>query len=499
VEATVPIESLPNNPNLGHLKSDAKILRDRVRAGEADAVELVRDLHPRFPHLVVGSPAAVDFKLADAQLTVARRYGHPSWPALRRYVEQVNRLSRSPHKETAQSTADELLTLACLNYGSDHPTRWREAARLLAEHPDLARHSIHTAAAVGDVAAGGAILAADPDAASAEGGPFRWPPLLYAAYSRLPGDHIGMVRLLLEHGADPNAGFLWEGLPSPFTALTGVFGGGEQGAPPHQDELALARLLLEAGAEANDSQTIYNRGAGNAAVRDDTAFLELLLDFGLGRGDGGPWRRALGHQHQSPAEVAAEALQYAAEAGLEQRARLLLDRGVDPNRPGTHPLSRGRTPYEAAVLHGNVTVADLLEAAGARTDTVSPSDQFVGACLAGDRVAMERTLTADRSLLPRALRHHRDLVARAAALGRAEAVLLLVDLGFEVNTRHRTTALHQAALRGDLPLVKLLVELGADPAVLDTEHRSTPAGWARHFGHDVVADYLDGLQAGSSG
>ena len=39
-----------------------------------------------------------------------------------------------------------------------------------------------------------------------------------------------------------------------------MFGSGEQGAPPHRDELALARLLLAAGAEANDSQTAYNRG-----------------------------------------------------------------------------------------------------------------------------------------------------------------------------------------------------------------------------------------------
>ena len=31
--------------------------------------------------------------------------------------------------------ADELLRLACLNYGNDTPDRWRAAARLLAEHP----------------------------------------------------------------------------------------------------------------------------------------------------------------------------------------------------------------------------------------------------------------------------------------------------------------------------------------------------------------------------
>ena len=37
---------------------------------------------------------------------------------------------------------------------------------------------------------------------------------------------------------------------------------------------------LEAGAEANDSQTVYNRGLGDRP-NDDTGWLELLLDFGL--------------------------------------------------------------------------------------------------------------------------------------------------------------------------------------------------------------------------
>ena len=52
----------------------------------------------------------------------------------------------------------------------------------------------------------------------------------------------------LEAGADPNAGYLWHGLPTPFTVLTGVFGEGELGPvrqPRHPHSLALARLLLE--------------------------------------------------------------------------------------------------------------------------------------------------------------------------------------------------------------------------------------------------------------
>src|SRR5262249_6755556 len=151
-----------------------------------------------------------------------------------------------------------------LTYGADDPARPEAARALLAEHPQLARHSIHTVASVGDAEAARALLAADPSQARREGGPFRWEPLLYAAYSRLDSpaaEHSArdVARLLLEHGADANAGYLWEGLTSPFTALTGAFGEGEGSPPRHRHECALARLLLEHGADPNDSQALYNR------------------------------------------------------------------------------------------------------------------------------------------------------------------------------------------------------------------------------------------------
>ena len=101
--------------------------------------------------------------------------------------------------------------------------------------------------------------------ASLLGGPHGWAPLLYLTYSRVPlgsgRSGVAVARLLLEHGADPNAGYLWEGLIPPFTALTGALGGGGT-LPKHEEELPLARLLLQAGADANDGQALYNQGWG---------------------------------------------------------------------------------------------------------------------------------------------------------------------------------------------------------------------------------------------
>ena len=191
--------------------------------------------------------------------------------------------------------------LACLRYGGDDsPSRWQRAARLLAEHPEITRTSVHAAAAAADAGALDALLRQDPALASAEGGPYRWEPILYLAYARHDPSvseeaTVRSARLLLDHGADPDAGYLWHGLLTPFTALTGALGSGEGDQPRHPHGLALARTLLAAGADPNDGQALYNRQFGS-----DDSHLTLLLSHGLGRGDGGPWRARLGDEDRLP-------------------------------------------------------------------------------------------------------------------------------------------------------------------------------------------------------
>lgn len=500
--------NLPDHPDLSHLRRQAKSLRDRVRRGDQQAIDQVSDHHPDARSLVPlpgAEGTSPPFALADAQLTLSRAYGFPSWPALRRHVDEVHRLTRRPHLAPSGTGADALLRLACLDYGSRTRGRSAEAARILSADPSLSRASLATAAATGDLLAAREFLDADPSAVHRENGPFGWTPLLYLTYSRLGGapgplatrqiDHLGVARLLLAAGADPNAGFLWNGMPSPFTALTGAFGGGEQGAPPHPQELELARLLLEAGASANDSQTIYNRGAGDAHAQDDIDVLDLLLRAGLGRGDGGPWHRLLVPRHPAPAQLLAEALQHAAHAGLPRRARLLLDHGADPDLRSTHPVYLGRSPYEEAVLQGNPGVSELLERAGAKTSSVGDPERVVGELLApaaSDRTSTRADGPADTALLDVVRRRHPDLVARAAAAGRADAIERCLDHGFGIDARTPAglTALHEAAVRGYTGVVTLLLSRGADPELRDPQHGATPGGWAAHGGYDELAALL---------
>jgi len=59
-------------------------------------------------------------------------------------------------------------------------------------------------------------------------------------------------------------------------------------------------------------------------------------------------------------------------------------------------------------------------------------------------------------------------LVRAAEQDSDEAVALLIELGFDVNARSRTAPLHEAATRGNVPVIKLLLDHGADPNIRDT-------------------------------
>ena len=486
------IRSLPEDASFENLRKRAKELLAAARSHRPDALELFREFHPR----AAGAPARP--ALADAQLVLARSYGVASWARLKGRLRDVARFRWEPPERLAPSASSSLplaegfVRLACVSYGSWDPSGVPEARRMLDHHPELARENPSVAAAAGDVAAARAALARDPRLARQRVGALRWEPLLYAAYSRLaPGEGrstLEVARLLLAHGADPNAGFLWCGNVPPFTALTGAFGEGEDGnnQPPHPERDALARLLLAAGADPNDGQTLYNRH-----FRADDGHLRLLFEFGLGRDARGPWFARLGTRMQSPARMLVEELWAAARKGFVERVRLLVEHGVELDTPSVRD---GRTPYEAALSCGNREAAEYLARHGARRIELAPLEGFAAACVAGDEPGA-------RALLAR----HPDLVAELGWLRRAELVSAAVEarkpaglrlmaaLGFELSSLRRNTPLHDAAWSGDLELVRLLIELGADPSVRDPAYQGTPLGWAAHNRQTAVVEYLLGF------
>jgi hypothetical protein len=484
---------LPDDPSLEQLRKQAKDVRDLARAGVPGALDLVAAHHPKGAHAVT---------LAGAQLVVARHHGFASWARLKQHLEMIERHRRAPDEvEQAAGPADEFLAFACLRFGGDDaPQRWERAAALLAEHPALTSTSIHVAAAAADEAAVRAHLLADPHLASLEGGPYGWEPLLYLAYARhdqrvSETATLGTARALLEHGADPNAGYLWHGLYPPFTAVTGALGSGDDNEHPHG--FALAELLLAAGANANDGQALYNRQFG----RDDR-HLALLFDHGLGRGDGGPWAARFGHTADSPQEMLRGQLWWAIVHDMRERVRLLVEHGVDflmpYAAPGGRPTglrtSHARTPAEVAALSGHPELAGWLVAQGAARPALKKADSLIAAVLAGDRDAATR-LRANAAV---AREERPGLIVWAAASGKPDAVALLAELGFDVNALGRgdipaeapwRTALHQAASQGDLEMARLLLSLGADPNIRSA-WGATPLAAARRSGHQAIAELL---------
>jgi hypothetical protein len=410
--------SLPNDPSLVRFRRDARRLQRAVRDGSADehdaALALVSRHHPG------GLPAdPAEFALTAAQLVVARTVGFSSWPRLQAYLRTAEQLRRDPTVTVNDDPLQRFLSLACLTYSQeDGPARWSAAGEILRANPDLPERSLYAAAAIGDPSAVRAHLADRPRGARDQGGPFGLTALFHLAASRVPqSDPLTTAQLLLDAGADPDAGYLWLGLPTPFTVLTLCFGEGEAGPgrqPRHPacDDLAL--LLLARGADPNDAQTLYNRMFG----RDD-GHLRILLDAGLGHGDGGTWHRRIGEALESPIDMVQRQVDWARDRGFTERLELLAAHGFTAGRPADSP-----SPW--------------------RPDPPQPP------------IAAAGTPDGVRAL--------------AAAGGALDAL-------FDGHTM-----LHHAAWIGDVELVEALLECGADPDVVDAEHGMTPLGWAEH-GH----------------
>lgn len=130
-------------------------------------------------------------------------------------------------------------------------------------------------------------------------------------------------------------------------------------------------------------------------------------------------------------------------------------------------------------------------------------DALVAAALAADADAVARVRSGHASALPDGVAAHPGPVVRAVAAGNLDAVRLLVALGFPIDGLGRAdlpvdepweTGPHHAAGNGDVPLVRVLPALGADPTVVDGRFGATSRGWAPHLDHAEIVDLLPTAQ-----
>ncbi len=458
--------TLPTHPSLEHLKKQAKRLHNAARAKDDNALQQVG---PYF-----GDPAQIT--LQQAQLVTARDYGFSSWTRLKRHVD-----AGAGAEETTEQRANRFLDLAAIHYAPDPnihgPEEFEQAAALLAAHPEIAAHSLHTAAATGDTDSLEALLN-DANDVNERSGPHHWTPLMYAAYARLPGvSTFPAGQALLQAGADPNAHTMFSGNYR-FTVLTGVFGDGEGGLvrqPPHPEMVPFARALLDAGANPNDSQGAYNR-----CFSPDNTHLELMLEYGLKDSDPSDWWLTEPDRKPEDHRTMHFQLIIALRWGFADRARLLIEHGVDINTPDNNyypTYTVGYTPYQVALMRGLPEIAALIKAKGGNADPLKPAEQFQAACMLGD-------LETARDLAPehqgKAPDKDFEMLCEACGNGNLPAVRTMIALGFDVTAQDHRNPLHMAAFKGHVDVIIALIEAGADTTMRDPTYNTPPVVHAMH-------------------
>jgi len=477
------VKRIPPRPDLGHLKKQAKDLLARYRSGEPEALARFRIALPAAAGQADEAIAALGLRLHDAQSCLAREHGFASWADFQGFVLARRALVDDPERATQQWLR---LVYAGDIAGGNHSARPQLAERLWADNSIAIAIAIAydgdpwLACAVGDEARLRQAVAQDPGWVHRSGGPLQLPPLLAVAHSslaRLPAfaDRLqACVALLLDAGADANqrVGSRWPpaslAAPDASHPLSALYGAAGQ-----NHHAGMARLLLDAGAEPNDGESLYHaleslectrllleagaRVQGTNALyrvldRDDLPALQLLLGHGA-------------DANEQPADGTAPGGAAPLLWAIRRRRSLahvqaLVAAGADPGASAAD----GTPAHIQALRYGLPGVAAFLRKAIGAGD-VPAEERFVAACAQADEAQARTLLTAQPGLVDALSPPQQRLLPELAAQADCgNAVRLMVRMGWPIDAKGGDwdgTALHLAIFRGDAALTRFLLEHGA--------------------------------------
>jgi ankyrin repeat protein len=472
---------LPAQPNLEHLKNEAK---QRLKALRAQA------------------PQA---QLTEAQLAVARDYGFASWRALKAHVDEVTRkrvfaAARAGDVETVRRafeggfdpslTDDDGRTIHQIGKAGGN-----EAIELLARNfqerrdrpaaVEQAVSAILDAAEKGRADELGRLLDAHLDLIDARGGNFWGRTALHMAAWR---NRAECVRLLLDRGADVRIRDYGDNAYALHFAAEAT-------------DLDVVTLLVEAGSdvvgEGDDHQLgVLGWATCFGRVREDVAAyllaqgarLNLWSAIALDReGDVRDFiardpsllgaRMSRNEHYRSP-------LHHAAAKNRPRMVRLLLDLGAEANASDAAGATALTT---AAQEHADPAIVTMLLAARVKLD-------FMSALYLERYDAAEAMLKDDPSRLGP---DGRDTMALHLSVSKknAAAVRWLIAHGVDVNAKRNlwdcnSTALHMTAESGAIEIARMLLDAGADPNIHDDKYDATVLGWAEYCEQPQVAELV---------
>ena len=421
---------LPDDPNLEWLRKQAKRRLEELRKSNADA------------------------QLSDAQFDLAKKYGFPSWRALKAHI-------------------DSLVTDGQL-FDAAKTGNVRRLAALLDEHPErlLARAKpyewslLHHAASNGHLAAVDLLLRRGLDVNTREQGDNT-----YAMHWAAAAGHLEVVRRLADAGGD----VVGRGDDHELDVIgwATCWDGCDDAA--HR---AVADLLVSRGARHH----IFSAIAMNLA--DEVRRIVAADPSALAR------RQSRNENHRTP-------LHFAVLKNRQEMIALLLELGADPlavdgsGQPVAVYASAPETDRRVMERIGAMAAAELVSAVrGRRAPRGGPMD-LVALLALSDWDTATHLMRENPSLIDSSggalhLMAQRNDVA---------AVNWLLARGADVNGRWASggadvTPLHLAASRGHAQMVRLLLGAGADPRIRDSLHDGDAIGWAEHFHQPAIVEIL---------
>ena len=439
---------LPPRPNLENLKKQAKLILKGLQGGNRDVLQEICEHHPRWSTSSEDAIQSARFTLADAQLVIARQYGFDSWPKLK---AQVLLRQDAPSHEIVKRLRD--------------------------------------AAGRGDLEQLNALLDAHPDLINEPGGQG----VRTALHQAVFGKHEGAVKLLLDRGADPN--IRCEGdnaMPLHFALEKAMF--------------PIVRLLIEHGADPIGEGDYHELGViGWATAWDYIQADKEIVDYLLAHGARhNLWSAVAMGDVKAIRELAAKGadlerrmdgtnrrrrpLHLAVAKKQVESLKTLLDLGAD-----LESIDEARfTALDQAALRGEKEMVQILLDRGAKVR--------LPAAFALNRTKdIQNLLRKDPDALKPGNRWE-HLIVRAAEQSPGTVIDALIAAGAEVNIHDGPktavdntsgyTPLHAAAWHGNISAAKALLKHGANVCIREEKWHGTPAGWAAYAGRTEVRDLI---------